>query len=62
MRKNIDLERKNMFGHVALVVALYEKRQLTGSIRWRDGGIRADNGFAFAVQECFWVRRLHEEK
>jgi hypothetical protein len=58
----MDLERKDMLGHVALLVALYEKRQLTGSITRRNGGIRANNGSAFAVQECFWVRRLHKDK
>ena len=50
-----------MFGHVALVIAFYEKRQLAGMTRWRNGGIWADDGFAFAVQQCF-VGRLHEEK
>ena len=51
-----------MLGHVTLIVALYEKRQLTGSIRWRNGCIRANDGFAFGVQKCFWIRRLDEEK
>ena len=61
MTKNRYLERENMLGHVALVITFYEKRQLAGSIRWRNGGIWADEGFAFGVQQCF-VRRLHEEK
>jgi hypothetical protein len=61
MRKNKYLESKDMLGHVALVIAFYEKRQLAGMIRWRNRGIWADDRFAFAVQQCF-VRSLHEEK
>ena len=61
MRENKYLERKDMLGHVALVIAFYEKRQLAGSIGWRNGGIRADDGFTFSVQQRF-IRRLHEEK
>ena len=50
-----------MLGHLALVIAFYEKCQLAGGIRRRNGGIWADDGFAFVVQKCL-VRRLHEEK
>jgi len=56
----MDLERKYMFRHVALVVALYEERELTRSVRWRYGSVRADDGFAFIVYDCSWVRRPHE--
>ena len=55
----MDLERKDMLGHVALFIALYEKCEFTGSIRRRNGGIWANDGFAFVIEECFWVRRLH---
>lgn len=49
MGKNKYLERKDILGHVALVIAFYEKRQLTGGVRWRNGGIWSDDGFAFSV-------------
>ena len=45
----MNLKGEDVLGHLALLVALYEKRKLATNIRRRNRCIWADDGFSFVV-------------
>ena len=50
-----------MFGGVSGIVPFDQEGEFAFLIRGRNGGVGADDGFAFGVLECVWVGGFDDE-